>query len=160
MRTKPIVTEIKGKQHLIVYIEYHDRKPHAVITLEEGKYMMHWDFDLNLNWGEYMHYNSGGGGDVKSIQGPQFAEYSRKNAIWIAECVRFNKYKPKNCIILKSPIRLQKNGRTMIDPFKFSYQEVLDIIYCDVCEGHYNEDGCQEHMDMWEYTYRDGRPIE
>ena len=159
MRTKPIATEINGEKVHVVYIEYHDGKPHSVITLDKyGR--ENWDFDFNNNWGEYMHYNSGGGGDIKNIYGPHFVEGTKGASIWFAKGVTFKKnHPPKNCRILKNPIRLKKDGKTMIDPFKFSYQEVAGIMYCKFCEGYYDESGCQQHMDLWEDKYHDGSPI-
>ena len=165
MRTKPIQTIIRDIVNHIVYIEYHDGKPHEVITLEDSEYGKHkrlWDFDLNMNWGEYMYYNHGGGGDIKNEYGPQFVEGTKGVSIWVAECLKFNKkYPPKNCRIIKNPLRISKgDGTATIDPFKFAYDEVSDIIYCEDCEGYYNEGGCSQHMDMWEYKYLDGREIE
>jgi len=158
---KPIKTIINDKENLIVCIQYHDGKPHDVITLEDGDYLRHWDFDMNMNWGEFMYYNSRSGGDIKKLCGPQYADGVKGTSIWYADCVKFRrKYPPRNCRILKHPIRLKNERVSTLDPFKYAYQEVNDIIYCKECDGYYHEDGCSEHMNMWDYKYNDGTEIE
>src|SRR6202008_587515 len=111
----------------IVYIEYQDGFPHSVITCNmDGIGLDRWDFNLNLAWGEFMHYNSGFGGNIKSIAGPNFIESYKGGALWISDMIGFSEYKPVNCKMLKNPILLKKDGKTTIDPFKFSYQQVQD----------------------------------
>lgn len=161
MRTRPIITEINGVTKRVVYIEYINRLPHAVITCGlTDNIIENWDFDLNKQWGEFMHYETGGGGTIEKIQGPQFAEKGAAS-LWISKEVGFNKYKPKNCRILKNPIVLNNgNSKGTIDPFKFSYQKVNDIVYCKFCKGYFSEDGCPDHMNAWEWKYNDGSEIE
>lgn len=161
MRTKPIIAEVNGIKKRVVYIEYIDRLPHAVITCDlTDEIQENWDFELNKSWEQFMYYASGGGGSIRKMQGPHFV--TRKGAsIWHAKEVGFNKYKPKNCRILKNPIRLKDgDSPATIDPFKFAYQQVNDIIYCKFCEGYYSEEGCPDHMNIWDYKYNDGSEIE
>lgn len=161
MRKNPIQTTINGKPQLIVYIEYQDDKPFSVITCNPDlKGLYTWDFELNLNWDEYMYYNSGCGGDIKKLTGPHYIEGANVS-YWAADSVKFDKkYPPINCARLERPVLLLNGNSQTEDPFVFAMQEVRKIIYCDVCDGRYDENGCSEHMDMWEYKYLDGREID
>ena len=140
----------------VIYIEYSDNKPFAVIAENDG-YNSYFDFEQDCNdETSFMYYHSGGGGSMKELQAPHFIE-GANTSYWIHKDAAFKDNElPINCMKLETPIRV--NG--CLNPFQKA-REVLGIAYCKICDKHYDEEYCQEHHIETEdgMCYEDGTSI-
>lgn len=151
--------------HRVVYIEYHGRNVHAVITddKKEGEtefdgYRNDWDFELDCKECEkYMFYNSGSGGSIKEIRAAHWAPHAKDCSYWIH---------PDADLIGKV-----KNGVRKFKPFKYkgdpnpfnNGREIYGQDYCKFCNKWYDQDACPDHHivnDQGELQYFDGSKID
>lgn len=129
----------KKEVHHIIYIEYHGRNVHTVITTEDG-YLRDWDFELDCKGIEkYMYHNSGSGGNITELQPPHWADEYKHGSYWIHPTAKF-KGKAKNGVRRFKPI-LYKG-----DPNPFNNgRRIYGTEYCETCDKYYDEDACPKH---------------
>ena len=148
-------TIIEGKEHKVVYIDYHDNMPHSVVTLHfidnaEEPYWrpVYWDFFLNENCKDDRRaYESGSGGSSDKIAAPHWADgYLGK--YWMADEMSFEGI-PINGKQLKNPILLSSfyysDSTKTRNPFNAA-EITFSEEYCDRC-GYTSTDFCHEHKD-------------
>jgi hypothetical protein len=126
----------------VVYIKYHNNKPHSVIVAELGKWSVdNYDFETDCKECElFMHYNSGSGGLATEIQAPTYIDGCEDTCkYWLHPQAKL-KGLPKNIRKIDNPIEI--NGS--INPFDNS-REVFQTIYCKICDAYLDEDWC-EHL--------------
>lgn len=157
---KELTFELDKSIHRVVYIEYHGKRPHSVITDEKNDngnwdgFMNHFDFELDCKQIEkFMFHNSGSGGKITEIQAPTYAKGTTDVFYWMHPAAKFSG-KPKN--IKKLPTPIKWNGTA--NPFKrgrFIYQ----VNYCKICDKYFDQDLCSDHHsenDKGEIEYPDG----
>ena len=154
---KGIKTIINEKAHYVHYIHYINNEPHEVLTAtEDSDYIYSWSFAPAKDWhGAWMYFNDGMGGSIKELD--KYYTTEDREVVWVSEKVKFNQV--NRIDFLKKPLKLQIEGGFTFNPFEFAHQEAFDIMYCKFCEGYFSENGCHEHMDMWEDKYRDGSDL-
>ncbi|MGE5317666.1 MAG: hypothetical protein ACM3ME_06695 [Chloroflexota bacterium] len=139
--------QLEDEEHEVIYIEYQDNIPHAMVTRHfiNRAQNPYWSFefwDVFANNGDntdlYL-YNSGSGSGT--ITAPQYVEDYKGGSYWIAEDVEFDG-EPKNATKLEDPILL--NGyESSTNPFEIA--EITNSYeYCDRC-GHASTEFCYEH---------------
>lgn len=141
----------REKRHLVVYIEYHGKRPHSVTTLQwfedekQYRYPTHWDFEADgkSTGGDLIFFNSGGGGNVE-IQAPHYVS-GGETSYWIHDCIKFQEgTEPINCERIEKPFMLKSYHGKSRNPFKHG-EETPCIDYCAACQAYYGEYGCDEH---------------
>lgn len=121
-----------GTTQELVYIEYWNGKPHSAITTEaDRRGATTWDIEVDTRFEEedsYMFYSSGGYGLSRGVDvnGHEF---------WLAEDIAARGGIPAGSVRLTRP---------HADIFTAG-REVFDIVYCHVCDKHYDEDWCPKH---------------
>lgn len=159
---------IGDKKHKIIYIEYHDKLPHSVVTIvyiknKKNSYWSprYWDFFLEEgDRKDIRAYNSGSGGDATKIEAPHWVD-GYIGTYWIADGISFNGT-PINAKKLEQPERLIGYlGKKSRNPFKVA--EITDNCeYCDRC-GHESSNFCYEHKyddDDGNVRYKDDNSYE
>lgn len=152
--------QYNGDLHKVLYIEYHGRRVHSVITAfyvpksNYGPYWRccSWDFEKDCRgYEKFMHYHSGSGGEIAELQAPRYIKGSNAS-YWIHADAKFNG-KPTNIIKRERPMMF--NGDP--NPFNNSRQ-IFSVDYCKYCKKYYDEDCCDEHhvIENGELKYVDG----
>jgi len=132
--------EYKGQE--VVYIEYQDGKPFSVLTAELDKFTLDtFDFEIDCNDEElFMHYHSGGGGFATEIPAPTLCKGAEKTCCyWLHPKAKLIG-EAENIVQITEPLLINNNK----NPFTDS-REVLQLIYCKVCDEWLDEDWC-EHI--------------
>lgn len=141
----------------VIFIEYHDKVPHSVITTDYHEKIdywgkTYWDFFLDGGQkGNLRGYESGSGGNPNEIEAPQYVDGTKGVELWMAEGVKLIGT-PKNCTVIKNPIRLNNGIQTSINPFKVC-NIAYSTEYCDRCGHEHADDFCREHI----YEDEEGR---
>lgn len=163
-------------QMQVIYIEYVDGIPHAVVTrawIDTAKtpYWRCYYFDFYKDMDEvmpFMFYHSGSGGDPMRLQAPQFIKPQGESwyAYWMAPDAS---YAPGtfalNAKRLDEPIAYEG------DPNPFNHgRECYYVTYCKFCQGYYDEHLCNQHHRVVDpedqkpgdpdVIYIDGTPVE
>ena len=102
----------KTELHRIVYIEYINGKPHEVITDNFNGFMTFFDFEKDCNSsGEFMFFESGGGGKITEIQSPHYVKSGGTASYWIhhPEASFKEGSFPINCFQINIPIEYDGN---------------------------------------------------
>lgn len=147
--------------HRIVYIEYHGRKVHAIVTDEKKEedtlfdgFCNHFDFEIDCQKSyNFMFYLSGGGGKITELHPPSYINGVTGVTYWIHPEAHF-KGKPKNIIQRINPIRYKGNP----NPFNCA-REIYQQNYCKICGKFYDENYCSAHHSINEndeLVYPDG----
>lgn len=152
----PIWSRTGKHIHRVVYIEYHGRRPHSVITDHNG-IQCNWDFDMDCKEIErFMYYNSGSGGKITDIEPPHWIRGYKHGSYWIHEDAAFNG-KAKNGVKRLKPFKYKN------DPNPFNHgRHICGTDYCAKCNKWYDEDACPEHHtvnDEGELVYYDGTKV-
>lgn len=155
-----MIADIDGQAHKVIYIEYHGRRVHSVVTAYfveksiNGPYWRcsTWDFEKDCHkYEKFMYYRSGDGGDMRAIQAPHYIK-GAKASYWMHPDARFNG-RPKNIIKRFAPMSF--NG----DPNPFhNSRQVYSLDYCKYCKKYYDEDCCDKHhvIEDGKLRYHDG----
>lgn len=132
-------TIIRGKEHKVVFITYHNRKVHDVITDQDG---CHYSWDAFYDQGSLYLYNAGVGGGNK-MDAPKYIKGAKNVRLWLNGLELVGE--PENCKIIKNPILLKcpYSGKSY-NPFTIgdithSYE------YCEEC-GERSIEICREHV--------------
>lgn len=144
-------TKINGVNHKIVYIEYQDNIPFAIVTIRyvkkavNGAYWRHvqWDvFAESGNKNDLRLYESGCGGSSNKIYAPKYIENSTAS-YWMDESFSFEG-EPKNITKLNEPLLIKTDyGRNSNNPFT-NGEITFSNEYCEKCE-HHSTDFCYKH---------------
>jgi len=136
-----ITIKLGNEIHEVIYIEYGDKnRVHSAIT--EDKYgLTSWDFfDNNGDKTDVRFYNSGGGGDKKKIQAPNWVE-GFKGKYWLSDGAKLKG--KSNGIQLQKPMRVKGYKCSSINPFKIG-EETNCREYCEEC-GYESTEFCYKH---------------
>ena len=140
---------IKGEEHNVIFIDYHDDLPHTVVTefyvsgaTEIYWRKVFWDFfpDKGMK-DDLLFYRAGSGGNH---QLPKYVDgYLGK--YWVSDVINGPNIEgeAKNAIKLKSPIQLACLWEPTPNPFTAG-QYTDNYEYCDVCK-HGSDETCWQH---------------
>lgn len=137
------------KNKEIVYIEYCDGIPHAVLTAPIGGNGLSW-FDFEFVYGDkkdIRFYEYGGCGKRNEIQAPHFVSPDG-NSYWMAPDCKFKgRSKAKNCTRVDKPLQIITHFRRSINPFKIADETSYGFEYCSVCDiWTCDGEGCRDHQ--------------
>jgi hypothetical protein len=139
---KNMITIINGNEEEVVYIDYKKGNiPHQVYTADSDGWMHSWDFFCNNgDKKDISFYNSGSGGNKKSIEASNWAK-GFKGKYWLGQGCDLNG--KSNGIKLEKPLRIKGYYCSSINPFKVG-EETNSREYCEKCEFESTE-FCYKH---------------
>lgn len=149
MAHEPIKTDGHGD---ILYVDFIDGKPHAVLTTKTG-----YDFEYCRRDDEILFHDSGGGirpGKIHDIT--EWCDYNGKS-FWAADCVKLRIRKDWDHAVKAyrvdedaTPEALAKHGLVRLynidNPFGDATEAYYGIEYCSICDDHFDHDSTCNHV--------------
>lgn len=135
---------INGKNHKVVYIEYHDNIPFSVTVSRDG---LRADYDFEIMYGDRKDIRwkwVGSGGDTNKIRAPKFINGTTGVSYWIDKSAKLTGRVQPFFKKIEKPIRLTSYYGRFYNPFHAGC-ETNNIEYCNICEQHMPSE-CDQHQ--------------